>query len=141
MSDYCGDATLEDWLAEEVFCVPEVPAAVVARFERYREDVERDINAWLDSDDGDGNPLSWRGWGRGFNAIPDEDTVFNQLVGSTRQAVIASLAETPFESTPAGYRRALAWLFHTGQLHRLDNENSTDGYTAVSLANRLARHN
>ena len=73
MSDYYGNATLEDWLAEEVFEVESVPKEVVSLFEKWRTDVQRSIQAWMDSDDGDGNELSWRGWGRGFYAIPDED--------------------------------------------------------------------
>lgn len=42
----------------------------------YLESTLRDIaniNAWMDSDDGYGNNYSWRGWGRGFYAIPEED--------------------------------------------------------------------
>jgi len=73
MSDYYGDATLEDWLAEEVFSVEKPPKEVVKLFEKWREGIERDIESWMDSDDGYGSPLSWRGWGRGFNSIPDED--------------------------------------------------------------------
>lgn len=70
MSDYYGDATLEDWLAEEVFSVSyPLPESVVSLFEQWRTDVERNIESWMDSDDGFGNRLSWRGWGRGFEAI------------------------------------------------------------------------
>jgi hypothetical protein len=72
MSDYDGTATLEDWLAIEVFQVDSVPSTVVLLFERWREDVENNINAWFDSDTGEG-PRSWRGWGRGFYAISDAD--------------------------------------------------------------------
>lgn len=74
MSDYYGSATLEDWLAEEVFSRDTVPPEVVALFERWRSGVEHDIESWMDSDDGDGR-RSWRGWGCGFNAIPDADDV------------------------------------------------------------------
>ena len=73
MSDYYGDSTLEDWLAEEVYAVTTVPKEVVTLFEKWRAGVESDIESWMASDDGDGNNLSWRGWGRGFNSIPDED--------------------------------------------------------------------
>jgi len=73
MSNYYGGATLEDWLAEEVFVVDKVPKDVVMLFEKWREGIEADIESWMNSDDGYGNELSWRGWGRGFNSIPDED--------------------------------------------------------------------
>ena len=75
MSDYYGSATLEDWLAEEVFSVDEVQPDIINPFEKWRLGIENDINAWMDSDDGYGNNLSWRGWGRGFNGIPDSDDV------------------------------------------------------------------
>ncbi len=100
MSDYYGAATLEDWLKEEVFAqnIP-VPAEVVAHFEEWREDVERNIEAWMNSDDGDGNNLSWRGWGRGYNAISDEDTArFDALVTKLRlQALAGSTAVTTID--------------------------------------------
>lgn len=73
MSDYYGAATLEDWLAEEVFSQRQLPKEVVAVFEPYRNAVEKKIEEWLDSDDGYGNPLSWRGWGRGFDVFSDEE--------------------------------------------------------------------
>lgn len=73
MSDYFGNATLEDWLAEEVFGVDEVQPDIVKHFEKWREAVEANIEGWMDTDDGDGNNDSWRGWGRGFYAIPDEE--------------------------------------------------------------------
>lgn len=73
MSDYYGSATLEDWLSEEVFECKKVPLNVVERFEKWRESVEQNIEAWMETDDGDGNNLSWRGWGRGFNGVPEED--------------------------------------------------------------------
>ena len=73
MSDYYGDATLEDWLAEEVFSCERVPEAVVALFERWREPVESSISSWQESDDGEGNRMSWRGWGRGFAGIEDTE--------------------------------------------------------------------
>lgn len=74
MSDYYGNDTLEDWLKEEVFGVSEpVPKEIVELFEEWREGVENNISAWMGSDDGYGNALSWRGWGRGFQGIPDED--------------------------------------------------------------------
>jgi len=76
MSDYYGDATLEDWLKEELFYLSSdatIPSHIVARFEKWREGIERSIEAWMESDDGDGNPLSWRSWGRGFYGIPAED--------------------------------------------------------------------
>jgi len=73
MSDYFGAATLEDWLAEEVFNIDnQVPPEVVSLFEKWREGIEADIESWMDSDDGDGC-RSWRGWGRGFSSISEKD--------------------------------------------------------------------
>lgn len=81
MSDYGGNSTLEDWLAREVFFVEEVHPEIVKRFEEWREGIENDIERWMESDDGNGNPLSWRGWGRGFSSISDEDMLrFESLV-------------------------------------------------------------
>jgi hypothetical protein len=74
MSDYYGSATLEDWLSEEVFDGHPVTPEVVVLFERWRSGVQASIESWMDSDDGEGR-RSWRGWGRGFNAIPDADDV------------------------------------------------------------------
>jgi len=93
MSDYYGKATLEDWLAEEVFMDGFVPKEVVELFEEWREGVEADISNWMDSDDGNGNTLSWRGWGKGFNSIPDEDdeafekaeVLGKKILGGTRE--------------------------------------------------------
>jgi len=73
MSDYYGDATLEGWLKAEVFYTDAIPQAIVNRFGKWRESVESDIEAWMGTDDGEGNNSSWRGWGRGFNGIPDSD--------------------------------------------------------------------
>jgi hypothetical protein len=85
MSDYFGGPTLEDWLAEEVFAVSEVPPAVTSLFERWRTAIEGQIDSWLDSDDGYGNRLSWRGWGRGYYGIPEDDVfVFNENVKQAR---------------------------------------------------------
>lgn len=87
MSDYYGSATLEDWLAEEVFSVPHgsVPTQVVALFERWRSGVEHQIDTWMSSDEGDGR-MSWRGWGRGFYAISDDETaVFDALAKQGRE--------------------------------------------------------
>jgi len=105
MSDYYGAATLEDWLKEEVFAVQcPIPADVVARFEEWREGVERNIESWMESDDGDGNNLSWRGWGRGFNAISDEDTArFDALVVELRPRVLSQVSgneEAPTRQSP-----------------------------------------
>lgn len=75
MSDYYGEAKLEDWLAEEVFAIDVVPKHVVEKFEKWRDGVESNISSWMDTDDGYGNNLSWRGWGRGFNGVPDDDDV------------------------------------------------------------------
>ena len=75
MSDYYGDATLESWLSEEIFVGKEVNKEVVSKFEKWRESVENSINSWMESDDGDGNNLSWRGWGRGFSGIPESDDI------------------------------------------------------------------
>lgn len=80
MSDYYGAATLEDWLGEEVFHLRVVPHFIVMRFEAFRDVVERDIENWMASDDGDGNSLSWRGWGRGFANIPMSDEEFDALI-------------------------------------------------------------
>lgn len=82
MSDYYGNATLEDWLAEEVFHIDSVPAEIVARFEPWHSAIEHDIQSWMDSDDGDG-PRSWRGWGRGFSGIENFDA-FEALVEQCR---------------------------------------------------------
>lgn len=87
MSDYYGDATLEDWLAEEVFSVPhgDVPAEVVALFERWRDAVRYQIESWWDTDEGEGR-YSWRAWGRGFNAIRDsEQQAFDEAVACGRE--------------------------------------------------------
>jgi hypothetical protein len=85
VSDYYGGASLEDWLEEEVFH-HRVSPRVVSKFERWREAIESNIDAWLDTDDGDGHQLSWRGWGRGFYAIPEEDIeAFDRLVDECRQ--------------------------------------------------------
>lgn len=75
MSDYEGGPHLEDWLAEEVFNTDYIPPEYVSRFEWLREKVEQNIQAWLETDDGYGNRLSWRGWGCGFNALSTEDTM------------------------------------------------------------------
>lgn len=80
MSDYFGRATLEDWLVEEVFC-KEIKPEIVSLFEEWRIAVETDISNWMDSNDGYGHTVSWRGWGRGFNAIHDIDR-FDKLVES-----------------------------------------------------------
>lgn len=88
MSDYYGAATLEDWLGEEIFFMKVVPHFIVTRFEKYREAVERDIEAWMMSDDGEGNPLSWRGWGRGFNSIDDSDEVLSELIEKAKEDIV-----------------------------------------------------
>lgn len=82
MSDYYGNATLEDWLQEEVFGASNpLPQPVVSLFEKWRTGVENNIEAWMDSDDGYGNNLSWRGWGRGFYSIPEsENDAFNKAI-------------------------------------------------------------
>ncbi len=92
MSDYYGTATLEDWLKEEVFCIKEpIPPAAVLLFEGWREDVEASISAWMDSDDGFSNNLSWRGWGRGFCAIAESDeTRFDDAVQQGRLIISSS---------------------------------------------------
>lgn len=92
MSDYYGNATLEDWLYEEVLhrCPDitqssDIPGHVVKMFEFWRVGIEADVQAWMDSHDGDGNSLSWRGWGRGFNSIDDNsEQEFNELVALVR---------------------------------------------------------
>lgn len=142
MSDYYGDATLEDWLQEEVFESPvPVPPEAVALFERYRTDVERNIEAWQESDDGYGNNLSWRGWGRGFDPVDDAfDAVYQQAL----PLVLTDLRGEGFVITGQGEtdalicRKARCWLRLTGHLGKLDHELSTDGYTMVALAESLA---
>lgn len=76
MSDYFGKSTLEDWLAEEVFEIAHVNSRVVRLFEFWRDQIEDNITEWMESDDGHGNNLSWRDWGRGFNAIPQNEMEF-----------------------------------------------------------------
>ena len=75
MSDYYGKARLEDWLAKEVFRVDSVPPNVVRKFEPWRDAIEQNILQWMESGDrtSSGNPVSWQGWGRGFNAISEEE--------------------------------------------------------------------
>lgn len=81
MSDYYGKATLEDWLAEEVFNVSTLSSEIVKLFEKWRTEIEFNIQSWMETDDGDGNHTSWRGWGRGFSTIPDNETnEFNKCV-------------------------------------------------------------
>lgn len=78
---YYGNATLESWLKEEVFpSFYNVPPAVVAKFEKYREVVENDIKEWKEAKDERGVPISWRRWGCGFRNIPTDDAEFNELV-------------------------------------------------------------
>jgi hypothetical protein len=92
MSDYYGAAELEDWLGEEVFYrCGTVPREVVALFEKWRAPVESSIEAWLDSDDGEGNCLSWRGWGRGWGNIPESEL---KEVGSAIEAGFAIITQT-----------------------------------------------
>ncbi len=80
---------LEDWLKEEVFCTDDITPEVVELFERWREDLETNIESWLDSDDGDGNSLSWREWGRGFGVISDEDEDdFDEMVQRGKELLI-----------------------------------------------------
>ena len=75
MSDYYGEVTLEDWLKEEVFLTNnDIPTHIVEKFNKWRGDVEYNIRAWMDTSEEDGNGgRSWRGWGRGFNAIGDDE--------------------------------------------------------------------
>ena len=88
MSDYCGRAKLEDWLSEEVFNNQVLPERAVKQFEQWRERVEQNIEQWMETDDGDGNNTSWRGWGRGFNAIPDSDKLeFDVAIRVAEQAI------------------------------------------------------
>lgn len=83
MSDYYGAATLEDWLGQEIFFMKNVPYFAVAKFEKYREGIERDIEVWMQN----GDAPSWRDWGRGFNSIVDNDDVFNALVETAKERV------------------------------------------------------
>lgn len=73
MSDYYGIPTLESWLENELFTINNIPEEVVKLFERWRDPIESSVEGWMDSDDGDGNSYSWRGWGRGYAQIPDDD--------------------------------------------------------------------
>ena len=81
MSDYFGSATLEDWLAEEVFHVDcgSIPSTVITLFEEWRESIEHNIENWMDSDGGDGHPVSWRNWGRGFNVFALDDESYSKF--------------------------------------------------------------
>lgn len=96
MSDYYGDATLESWLGHEVFFMENVPHSAVMKFEQWRHDVENNIEQWMQTDDGEGNNLSWRGWGRGFSAIADEDELSDVIdkckeeIFETRRIVCAA---------------------------------------------------
>lgn len=42
-----------------------------------------------------------------------------------------------FEQTPAGYNKAMLWLRFNNLDHLIQNEQSTDGYTVIALANEL----
>ena len=72
MSDYYGGANLKDWLEEEVFECNSIPDSIVSKFEKWKEGIEAQIVMWWDTDEGDGE-VSWRGFGRGFYGIPDDD--------------------------------------------------------------------
>lgn len=89
MSDYYGRATLESWLENEVYGVP-VPPIVVALFEKWREPVESSIESWEESDDGDGNSLSWRGWGRGYGSIDEAEMDLVEAAISAGKELIAT---------------------------------------------------
>lgn len=88
MSDYYGDATLEDWLSEEVFRMEYLPEFIIQRFECIRQPVEQSIEQWMETDDGYGNRLSWRGWGRGFDRITLDDDTFNDLINNAKQDIV-----------------------------------------------------
>jgi hypothetical protein len=95
MSDFYGAPKLKDWLAEEVFDVDTnaLTAEVIALFEEWREAIEANIQSWMESDDGDGNRLSWRSWGRGFYAIADADQErFEALVQQGKTLLMTSNA-------------------------------------------------
>ena len=93
MSDYYGIDTLESWLKEELFETDDISAEVIKLFERWREPIESSVGSWMDSDDGDGNHLSWRGWGRGYAQIPDEDdAAFDEAIQTASD--IISTGET-----------------------------------------------
>jgi hypothetical protein len=76
MSDYSGDATLEDWLSKEVFNSP-VPKEVVDKFKGYRTGIENDVGAWI-SQSYDEWHIGWRSWGRGYNTVDEEFEVIVQ---------------------------------------------------------------
>lgn len=92
MSDFYGAPTLEGWLAEEVLQYNgKIPQHIVEKFEKWRQGIEANIHLWLDTDDGDGNQLSWRGWGRGFYGIPDEDEHEFQTIALCAQEELNNL--------------------------------------------------
>lgn len=83
VSHYSGVATLESWLANEVFNVEIVPTYIVERFEQWRSAIEADIESYLDSDDGDGL-RSWRDWGRGYGCFQNSESSqqFYEVLGN-----------------------------------------------------------
>lgn len=87
MSDYYGQATLEDWLAEEVFSCTVVPVRVVALFEEWRETIEASVQEWLDQRE---YGVGWRQWGCGWPYICDassERTRFDAAIGLGKQII------------------------------------------------------
>lgn len=45
----------------------------------------------------------------------------------------------PFELTSEGYRKAKRWMKDNGHYHRLQSEQSVDGFTLVELANKILK--
>ena len=79
MSDYYGDATIDDWTYEEIFNF-RLTEAELKLFDPWKESIEGDIESWMCSDDGYGNEVSWRSWGRGFETIPDKDDEYLEFI-------------------------------------------------------------
>ena len=107
-------------------------------FEKWRSEVETSIYQWMLSDDGDGNPLSWRDWGRGFNGIPEEDTVlFESMVNLGKQYLLfnpvidtcdnghkfAKLSDHPQRDGRPRCPHCLAIFFDNHRTHQQHKEN------------------
>ncbi len=86
MSSYDGIATLESWLEHEVFEF-ELTDSEIEYFEKWRDQLERHLENYLDTDDGEGNNTSWRGFGYGFNCFSEaEEIEFDIIVANIKQA-------------------------------------------------------
>jgi hypothetical protein len=47
------------------------------------------------------------------------------------------VTDEPFETTPDGYQKAKEWLSENNLSHKIEGEQSADGFTLVALANHL----